>query len=210
MACPLCKNQNVSPYHRDDRREYIQCQVCRLIFVPSQYFLTETDEKARYDLHQNNPLDVRYRQFLGRLFHPMNDRMRRESYGLDFGSGPRPTLSVMFEEVGHTVVLYDLYFACNPDIWNDRYDFITATEVLEHLKNPKEDLERLWGCLKQNGYLGIMTKRALEPSRFRSWHYKDDETHICFFSHFTFKWLAKSWNAPLVFCGDDVVIFAKN
>jgi len=53
---------------------------------------------------KNSPDDPRYRAFLSRLFIPLNERIAPESCGLDFGSGPGPTLSVMFEEQGHTMV----------------------------------------------------------------------------------------------------------
>ena len=44
-----------------------------------------------------------YRKFLSRMFKPMMERIEPDSYGLDFGSGPGPTLNLMFEEEGHTV-----------------------------------------------------------------------------------------------------------
>jgi len=39
------------------------------------------------------------------------------------------------------------------------YDFITATEVFEHLRNPKKELELLMSLIKTKGWIGIMTKR---------------------------------------------------
>jgi len=70
-------------------------------------------------------------------------------------------------------------------------------------------LERLWACLKHGGILGIMTKLAPDQDAFSSWHYKNDPTHVCFFSQFTFKWLADQWGAELTFADKDVVIFSK-
>ena len=52
------------------------------------------------------------------------------SQGLDFGCGPGPCLSVMLEEQGHSLQLYDLYYANNRLLVNTEYDFITATEWL--------------------------------------------------------------------------------
>ena len=62
--------------------------------MPHENFLSAEDEKARYDLHQNSPNDNRYRQFLNRIFVPMQERIAPESCGMDFGSGPGPTLSI--------------------------------------------------------------------------------------------------------------------
>ena len=42
----------------------------------------------------------------------------------------------MFEEMGHTVALYDYFYANDPFVLHHLYDFITATEVVEHLHNP--------------------------------------------------------------------------
>ena len=41
------------------------------------------------------------------------------------------------------------------------------------------------------------------------WRYKDDVTHIRFFSRTTFEWLAARWRADLQFPGKDVIIFEK-
>ena len=132
-----------------------------------------------------------------------------ESLGLDFGSGPQPTLSVMFEEAGHSMTIFDFFYENVPSVLEKQYDFITATEVVEHLHNPREELEKLWACLKRGGRLGIMTKLVPDLDVFSCWHYKNDATHVCFFSQSTFKWLALQWDAEMTFADTDVVIFHK-
>ena len=129
--------------------------------------------------------------------------------GLDFGSGPGPTLSLMFEEAGYSVAVYDHYYAREPAVLERQYDFITATEVLEHLREPGRELDSLWGCLKPGGNLGVMTKFALDQERFAQWHYKNDPTHVCFFSRATLDWLATEWQAELTFVDTDAAIFLK-
>ncbi len=91
-----------------------------------------------------------------------------------------------------------------------QYDFIVASEVVEHLHYPRQELDRLWSCLKPNGLLGIMTKRVIDQEAFSRWHYKSDPTHVCFFSTETFRWLADHWRATLTFPDKDVVLFTKN
>jgi len=54
--------------------------------------------------------------------------------------------------------------------------------------------------------LGIMTKLALDREAFACWHYKNDRTHVSFFSRETFTWLAAEWNAELAFVGNDVIL----
>ncbi|MEJ1336149.1 MAG: class I SAM-dependent methyltransferase [Candidatus Sedimenticola sp. (ex Thyasira tokunagai)] len=167
------------------------------------------EEKAVYDLHENSAFDSGYRRFLNRLFIPLSQCLVPHSNGLDFGSGPEPTLSLMFEEVGHSMEIYDPFYAPEIKPLQLNYDFITATEVVEHLHHPRRELDRLWSRLKPNGLLGIMTKRVINRESFSSWHYKNDPTHVCFFSLETFQWYAEHWRAELTVPEKDVVLFKK-
>lgn len=207
--CVLCDSEHHYLFHEDDWRIYLRCAICHLVFVPERFHLSPLAEKAEYDLHQNSPFDARYRKFLHRLYEPVVQRIAANSCGLDFGSGPGPTLSVMLEAAGHSMALVDLYYAPNPDAFDQQYDFVTASEVVEHLRSPKYELERLWSCINPGGLLGIMTKLALDRQAFARWHYKADRTHICFFSKETFAWLARQWNAKLTFAGADVILLEK-
>ena len=124
-ACPLCAVVDAESFHEDRHRRYFRCRNCRLVFVPPRYFLSLEAEKAEYDLHQNSPADPGYRRFLNRLFEPLHARLAENSRGLDFGAGPGPTLSVMFEEVGHEVALFDAFYAPDHTVFEHTYDFIT-------------------------------------------------------------------------------------
>lgn len=208
--CPLCRSAGGSLFHRDERRTYWRCADCLLVFVPPEFFLSAEEERAHYDWHENDPRDARYRAFLSRLFDPLVAQLNPGSIGLDFGSGPGPTLSVMLAEAGHQVALYDPFYAPDPGVFDRSYDFITASEVVEHLHQPQRELDRLWGCLKPGGTLGVMTKLVRDQAAFRSWHYIHDPTHVCFYSEPTLQWLADSWQAELARIGDDVALFSKN
>ncbi len=208
--CPLCHAEDIhETYHRDSHRDYHRCPICQLVFVPPDQYLSPQQERGQYDLHQNSPEDQGYRQFLSRLFLPMQERLSPGSHGLDFGSGPGPTLSVMFQEAGHSMVLYDHFYAHDLSVFTYQYDFITATEVLEHLHHPHHELNRLWERLKPGGSLGIMTKLTPDRASFPKWHYKNDPTHVCFYSRSTFQWLATRWNSNLTFLDPDVMMFFK-
>jgi hypothetical protein len=190
--------------------DYYQCQNCRLIFAPSKDRPDHDEEFARYETHENNPEDEGYRNFLSQLFDPLINLLEPNSEGLDFGSGPGPTLNLMFEEAGHQMRIYDSFYDDDPSVFEKNYDFITATEVVEHLFEPGKELDRLWGCLRSGGYLGIMTKIAEDDvSFFADWHYRLDITHVTFYTKDTFRWLADHWNASVEFTGDRVIIFRK-
>jgi hypothetical protein len=207
--CPLCNSTHISAYFSNKDAEYLSCSQCDLVFAPKAQHLSNEDEKSRYDSHQNNPEDLGYRAFLSQVFNPVLDCIQPNSNGLDFGSGPGPTLSVMFEEQGYTVDLFDKFYANNQAIFNNQYDFITATEVVEHLAKPGDELNRLYSMLNANGVLAVMTKMINDQTDFESWYYKDDPTHICFFSQDTMKYLANKWKVNIQFIGDDVVLFFK-
>ncbi len=214
-ACPLCEGLSIVPYHRDKFRSYLSCQTCQLVFVPPAFHLSAAEEKAYYDLHENRPDDPGYRRFLERLFTPLNERLAPNSQGLDFGCGPGPALATMLEEAGHAVALYDPHYAPDDTVLTARYDFITLSEVVEHLAAPGPELDRLWAALNLGGVLGIMTKRVRDAQAFRTWHYITDPTHICYFSDATFRWLADRWSrngttASLTVEGDDVVLIKKD
>lgn len=209
LACPLCAGSDCQHYHRDRRRDYFQCANCDLVFVPPQQRLGAEAEKAIYDTHENDPGDSGYRRFLSRLFEPLNARLRPGSSGLDFGCGPGPALAMMLREAGHEVRLYDLYYAPDTSALQRQYDFICATEVVEHLYCPGEELARLLDLLRPGGYLGLMTKRVLDAEAFSRWHYKNDQTHVCFFSDRTFEYLARRFDCTLEFVAADAVILQR-
>ena len=213
-SCILCGGKEISHFYSDTsetyRSDYYQCQNCRLIFAPPKDRPTTDEEFARYETHENDPEDQGYRDFLSQLFEPLNKRLEPNSKGLDFGSGPGPTLSLMFEEEGHQMRIYDPFYADNPSVFNETYDYITATEVVEHLFHPGREFRKLWGCLRPGGYLGIMTKVARDDSEhFADWHYRKDLTHVTFYTRETFRWLADQWKASVTFPSDRIIIFQK-
>lgn len=207
--CPLCAETTTALYHRDQRRDYYQCATCQLVFVPPEQHLSAAAEKAEYDKHQNSPHDTGYRRFLGRLFTPLLAKLPPGARGLDFGAGPGPTLSVMFAEHGHPMAIYDPFYAPDAGVLTQTFDFITATEVVEHLSQPGQVLTQLAGQLVPGGYLGLMTKRVSTPGAFARWHYISDPTHISFFSEQTFRWWAQKKCLVVEFPGSDTVILYK-
>lgn len=205
--CVLCGANRLAFYHRDARREYWRCGVCELVQVPRSWHLDPAAEKAHYDLHENHADDPGYRRFLARTFNPVVAKLGAGAEGLDFGCGPGPTLSLMFREAGFSCVEYDLFYAPDDSVLQRQYDFITATEVVEHLSMPGPVLNRLWCLLRPGGVLALMTKRVLSVDKFATWHYRADPTHIVFFHQHTFEWLARHWGAEAVFPESDVVLF---
>ena len=115
----------------------------------------------------------------------------------------------MLMEAGHQVDIYDLFYAHDPSVFAKTYHFITASEVVEHLHQPRRELNRLWNCLRVGGLLGIMTKLLHESQSFAEWHYRRDPTHVIFFREETFQWLESYWHADLIVAGEDVRLLIK-
>lgn len=209
IFCPLCSSLNTGLFFRDNKRRYMKCRHCCLIFVPEPYWLSRKQEKAVYDRHQNDPSDSGYRRFLSRLSKPLAERIQPGQKGLDFGCGPGPTLSVMLEEEGHLVTLYDPFYHNQVSVFDQTYDFITSTEVVEHLHTPAQTFDTMFGMLRPGGWLGLMTKLATDKEAFTKWHYIRDMTHVCFYSRPTFSYLAERFNVGLTIIGADVILLKK-
>ena len=205
--CPLCAHA-ADAFLRNRAREYFHCPQCDLIFVPPEFHLAPETEKLRYDHHQNNPADSRYRKFLSRLFQPLGKKLTPGARGLDFGCGPGPTLSVMLEEAGYECAIYDLHYANDSAVLEKQYDFVACSETMEHLYHPREEFERFLKLVKPGGWIGIMTQLHDEaPVPFETWFYKDDDTHVCFYSKKTFQWLEKTYALHSEFYSGGVVLF---
>ena len=209
MNCPLCLNSAYSHFHRDKKRDYFRCSNCQLVFVPEDQFLSDSEEKAIYDLHENDVSDEGYRKFLNRLASPLTEKLPPGSHGLDFGCGPGPALADMLVLNGFKVDLYDLFYYPDKSKLKDKYDFITATEVIEHIKDSANAFCYFEDRLKSGGILGLMTKLVIDLEAFSKWHYKNDQTHIRFFSAETFEWVAENWAFHLEIIGKDVILLQK-
>jgi len=207
--CPLCSSNQTQFYFEDKHRCYFQCSRCELVFVPQEQRLDAVSEKAHYDHHENDPYDPGYRGFLSRLAVPLLERIAADAKGLDFGCGPGPALAHMLREAGHEVALYDIYYQPDPDVLEQTYDFLTATEVIEHLFEPKKIWSQWLNLVKPGGWIGIMTKQVVDLEAFARWHYKYDPTHVSFFSRATFRYLAERDQLELEFIGNDVILLRK-
>ena len=73
----------------------------------------------------------------------------------------------MLEEKGHQVELYDKFYAQDHSVFDKEFDFITLTEVIEHLEILCLRLERLTSILKPKGVLAIMTQTLTKETILR-------------------------------------------
>ena len=188
--CPLCGSAGAALHARVGEWRYFQCAGCRLTFRDPAQLPGADEERRHYALHENRSDDLGYRSFLERLAGPLGAVLPPGSAGLDFGSGPGPTLSLMLTERGFPTGSYDPFFAPAEGVLERRYDFVTCTEVVEHLHRPREVFLRLDALLQPGGWLGVMTELRRPERGFERWWYVRDPTHVAFYERRTFDWIA--------------------
>ena len=208
-TCPLCHSELIWQLAVVDAKTYWRCDVCRLIFLSSESYLSPEDELARYLLHENNPEDCHYRRFLSRLTDHLIPKLQPGAEGLDFGSGPGPTLSVMLAAAGFPMDIYDPYFAPDTAPLERTYDFITCTETVEHFYQPAKEFHRFDRLLRHGGWLGIMTEMLALDENFTNWWYHREPTHVCFYKRETMAWIATRYGWKVEYKRKNVTLFYK-
>ncbi len=209
LCCPLCGADCIGPFAHAHQKDYFECHICRLVFLDPNRRLASDEEQKRYKTHQNDPSDTGYRNFLNRLAHPLITRLTPKAVGLDYGSGPGPTLSVMLERHGFSMAIYDPFFAPIEEVLTRTYDFVTCTETVEHFFYPDREFNQLNRLLRPGGWLGIMTEIRQEERAFEQWYYVRDPTHVCFYHAHTMLWLAEHFGWILQSPHQNVFFFQK-
>lgn len=206
-ACPLCGGES-APFYRSSR-DFLRCETCALTFVPAAQHVLAAEERARYETHRNSPSDAGYREFLDRLLVPLAVRLAPGAQGLDYGSGPGPTASVMMRERGFVMSDFDPFFSPDEKVLRKTYAFVTCTEVVEHLRRPAEAFARLDAMLESGGALGVLTGMLEDDAAFPSWWYHNDATHIAFYRPETLVWISRRFGWALERFGRDAMVFLK-
>ncbi|MGQ7275635.1 class I SAM-dependent methyltransferase [Marinobacter sp. V034] len=207
--CTVCHAEQLTLLDVISEVPYWRCSVCEATMMDARHWLSAAEEKAVYDLHDNKLDDPGYQRFLEKLMVPLVDRLPDEVHGLDFGCGPGPALAQMLCSEGMEVSLYDPVYQPATDVLERQFDFITCTEVAEHLHDPKATFEQLDGLLKPGGWLGVMTCFQTDDARFANWHYRRDPTHVVFYREATLARIAQAMGWTLEIPAKDVALFQK-
>jgi len=193
FVCPLCSQANCLFAATYFRRNFFKCSACDLLFVDPSQILSEAEERARYESHNNDIDDPRYQDFLRPLLELTCQQFRPGSKGLDFGAGPGPALAEMLRKRDYEISLYDPFFWPEKAPLETQYDFILTSEVVEHFSNPRREFHRLRSLLKPSGALFIMTLLHSSATDLSQWYYLKDPTHVCAFSETTFHWIRREF-----------------
>lgn len=207
--CPVCAHPQAVPFLSINGRDYLRCPACEARFLAPGHWLSRAQEYAHYLHHENDQDDPRYRLFLSRLADPLLERLAPAATGLDYGCGPGPALAAMLREAGHSVALYDPFFAPDPAPLAGCYDFVTCTEVAEHFHHPHAEFSRLRKLMRPGGWLAVMTCFQTDDARFADWHYRKDPTHVVFYRAATFHHLARLWGWSCDVPAKDVALMQR-
>lgn len=207
MNCPVCSSQELELFDQDKFRSYQKCLGCKLVYVPRNNLISTLDEKTRYDSHE---IDLGYEKYLTKISESILPHVSSTLKGLDFGSGKTEFMAQLFKNHGIHVDSFDKYFLPT-EIWDKKFDFIILSEVIEHLREPMIEMEKLKELLNPNGQFFIKTKfLPLEKEDFKNWFYKRDITHIQFFDPESMKYLARRLGFSFKEIGEDLYLFAMS
>lgn len=208
LTCPLCHAEAPEDeISTQDGRTFQHCPVCDLVFVSPAFLPGPAEERAQYDHHENSPEDAGYVRFLEQLATPMLPYLKTGWRGLDYGSGPNPTLSGLFRAQGLTCDDYDPVYG--PLHLEPPYDFIVSTECFEHFHRPYGDLVRICDLLAPGGLLGVMTLLWTDLHRIPEWHYARDITHTTFYHARTFDYMEHAFGLHQVWSDSRRVVILR-
>lgn len=204
--CPVCSSSRIEFFR--DSFVFLSCLDCSFLWKERSAILSESEEKKRYDLHQNSASDVGYVNWLSQF--NQNALFPFLSFGtriLDFGCGPEPVLSVLHRDAGYQAFWYDKYFY--PDMPNGLFDAVTVSEVFEHLVDPVYWASYIISLLKDEGIVCIRTQFIQD--RFDSdWWYFQDTTHISFFTPSVLRQIFGTYQCEEIYCDNkEMISFRK-
>jgi SAM-dependent methyltransferase len=174
---------------------------CELIFSDRGDIPDKNFERKRYLLHKNSIDDSGYvKMFKDFLKISVGNKLGTFKNHLDYGCGPTPVLSEILKQNGLNSEFYDPIFFPDVILENNHYDFITATEVIEHVQNPQLFMKTMYNLLKPGGILAIMTHfHGKNIPKFIDWWYQMDPTHITFYTPKTLEVLCRKSGLIILF-----------
>ena len=209
--CRLWANSKTEKWADSQGKIYYYCSKCGIIQLDQTHILSPSEEQERYLRHNNTPENKGYIAYLTNFINTaIAPYIETGSKILDFGSGPIPVLSDLLTSRGFPTQSYDPFFKDNTNWENELFDAIAAVEVFEHLENPAKELKTLSSCLSKGSYLIIRT--MLHNNNwisFQNWWYREDKTHISFYSETTINYICRTWKYDLIQINDQCEIVLR-
>ena len=174
------------------------CDTCGLRYHDQG--LRDAEERARYELHDNEPTPAYVTMFESILatIEPFI-----QGSVLDFGSGPFKVLEQLLNHQ-YDITSYDLFFHPIPLL---TYDTVIAIEVVEHFIDPATAWRDLWDIVRPGGTLIVQTRLVEEP--FFAWWYQRDPTHRTFYTETSLALLAAQAGFQVTFSNNRSIMVMK-
>jgi hypothetical protein len=204
--CPLCKGGK-HVYYRHGKRIYYQCEKCDSIFLDENYRLTPDREKKRYLEHNNDVNDNRYQNFVEPITSAILNKFKSHHTGLDYGAGTGPVITKILKDYSYNIKTYDPYFHNYPEYLKKKYDYIACCEVIEHFYNPYSEFKKLKNMVKKTGALYCQTNLYNKSINFKNWYYKNDPTHVFFYTEKSIFWIKENFAFHDVTIDSRLIIF---
>ena len=263
--CKFCLENNstlLTVKKRKWERVYSRCLSCGGVSMLPEFFLSEDEQKKRYQNHINIFQNEGYLDFLCdfifSVFSFISDKEKcrndfpKVSSLIDYGSGPNPAMiellcaisSVIYNEkdiADYDFNLNKVFSRINSDFQNisnfipssdkikgwdpffntasvltdESASLVFCLEVAEHFENPMESFKALANVCKKNGIVAAGTlpinSNMKFPEDFENWWYKDDATHVSFYTEDAIKKCGS--HAGLEYLGmasERIFMFRKN
>ncbi len=206
--CRLCGGE-AGLFHENQKQIFYKCTTCSGIFL-AKHLLPENDfEFSRYKLHQNDIEDPGYQKFTAPIADAILKNYSPGHTLLDFGAGARSVIAKQLSEKGIFMSEYDPFFQDNGSLLEKKYDHIACCETIEHFHYPKKEFELLRSLLKPGGNLYLMTDPYREGMDFANWYYKNDPTHVFFYSKDTFEWIKEKYGFSTFTMNGRLIVLAS-
>ena len=186
--------------------------MCQLIFKSPENYQSFSEQKRRYDLHQNGEESEGYRLYFKSFLDFVLPNTGRVQHALDFGCGASDLLAQMLRKEGIECEIYDPIYHPETSYLQSSFDLIVSVEVFEHLHHPRETFAVLLSRIKEGGYLAIRTQfHSNSRDEFLTWYYRLDPTHIIFFRPETFRYLCRLYGCSYIADNSlNMVLIQKN
>lgn len=150
--------------------------------MPPEDWVTRNDERARYDHHDNQESNRGYVDFLSQVADVVAQVAKPPAPVLDFGAGENAVLTGLLRGRGYDCTAYDPLYGLGQAALAGHYQVIVLCEVIEHLRDLRDEILALCRCLAPGGSLVVRTRCYPSLGEIPAWWYARDITHINLFS----------------------------
>lgn len=210
MKCPICLNKKFNVLYKIDDYEILKCNICSLVLLDSDFEITDIKNfyKDNYFNRSDNKSGyLNYFGALGGLEKTFSKRLeeilkfKKAKSILDIGSGPGIFLKVCknkgIEAQGVEISEEAVDYAKNVlnvsvtkstlEEFNpkEKFDLITAWDVIEHITDPNLFLQKVHKILNKNGCFIFSTgdiNSIIAKISGKNWHLFTLPDHMFFYS----------------------------